>query len=355
MKKHNFYAGPSILSEYTIKNTADAVLNFAGTGLSLLEVSHRGKEFVAVNDEARALVKELLDVPATHEVVFLGGGASLQFCMIPFNLLKKKAAYIDTGTWASKAIKEAKLFGEVDVVASSADKNYTYIPKHYTVAPDSEYLHFTTNNTIYGTEYHKIPEVSVPLVSDMSSDIFSRPIDVSKYDAIYAGAQKHLAPAGVTIIIVRKDALGHVDRPIPTMLDYNTHIKKDSMFNTPPVLPIFSALQTLKWYKQQGGVKVLQKKNQEKAAVLYDEIDRNKLFRGTVEVEDRSLMNVCFVMNDEYKELEKEFADFATAAGMIGIKGHRSVGGFRASLYNAMPIESVKALVQTMKEFEKKH
>ena len=355
MKKHNFYAGPSILSEYTIKNTADAVLNFAGTGLSLLEVSHRGKEFVAVNDEARALVKELLDVPATHEVVFLGGGASLQFCMIPFNLLKKKAAYIDTGTWASKAIKEAKLFGEVDVVASSADKNYTYIPKHYTVAPDSEYLHFTTNNTIYGTEYHKIPEVSVPLVSDMSSDIFSRPIDVSKYDAIYAGAQKNLAPAGVTIIIVRKDALGHVDRPIPTMLDYNTHIKKDSMFNTPPVLPIFSALQTLKWYKQQGGVKVLQKKNQEKAAVLYDEIDRNKLFRGTVEVEDRSLMNVCFVMNDEYKELEKEFADFATAAGMIGIKGHRSVGGFRASLYNAMPIESVKALVETMKEFEKKH
>ncbi|PNE25046.1 phosphoserine transaminase [Tannerella sp. oral taxon 808] len=355
MKKHNFYAGPSILSEYTIKNTADAVLNFAGTGLSLLEVSHRGKEFVAVNDEARALVKELLDVPATHEVVFLGGGASLQFCMIPFNLLKKKAAYIDTGTWASKAIKEAKLFGEVDVVASSADKNYTYIPKHYTVAPDSEYLHFTTNNTIYGTEYHKIPEVSVPLVSDMSSDIFSRPIDVSKYNAIYAGAQKNLAPAGVTIIIVRKDALGHVDRPIPTMLDYNTHIKKDSMFNTPPVLPIFSALQTLKWYKQQGGVKVLQKKNQEKAAVLYDEIDRNKLFRGTVEVEDRSLMNVCFVMNDEYKELEKEFADFATAAGMIGIKGHRSVGGFRASLYNAMPIESVKALVQTMKEFEKAH
>ena len=355
MKKHNFYAGPSILSEYTIKNTADAVLNFAGTGLSLLEVSHRGKEFVAVNDEARALVKELLDVPETHEVVFLGGGASLQFCMIPFNLMKKKAAYIDTGTWASNAIKEAKLFGQVDVVASSADKNYTYIPKHYTVAPDSEYLHFTTNNTIYGTEYHKIPEVSVPLISDMSSDIFSRPIDISKYNAIYAGAQKNLAPAGVTIIIVRKDALGHVDRPIPTMLDYNTHIKKDSMFNTPPVLPIFSALQTLKWYKEQGGVKVLQKKNQEKAAVLYDEIDRNKLFRGTVATEDRSLMNVCFVMNDEYKELEKEFADFATAAGMIGIKGHRSVGGFRASLYNAMPIESVKALVQTMKEFEKKH
>ncbi|BAR47765.1 phosphoserine transaminase [Tannerella forsythia KS16] len=354
MRKHNFYAGPSILSEYTIKNTADAVLNFAGTGLSLLEVSHRGKEFVAVNDEARALVKELLHVPETHEVVFLGGGASLQFCMVPYNLLKKKASYLDTGTWASKAIKEAKFFGEVDLVASSKDKNYTYIPKNYTLAPDTEYFHITTNNTIYGTEIHDIPQVNVPLVADMSSDIFSRPVDVSKYDVIYAGAQKNLAPAGVTIIIVRKDALGKVERPIPTMLNYQTHIDKDSMFNTPPVLPIFAALQTLKWYKEQGGVKVLQKKNQEKAAVLYDEIDRNKLFRGTAVPEDRSLMNVCFVMNDEYKELESSFAEFAAAAGMVGIKGHRSVGGFRASLYNAMPLESVKALVETMKEFEKK-
>ena len=354
MRKHNFYAGPSILSEYTIKNTADAVLNFAGTGLSLLEVSHRGKEFVAVNDEARALVKELLHVPETHEVVFLGGGASLQFCMVPYNLLKKKASYLDTGTWASKAIKEAKFFGEVDLVASSKDKNYTYIPKNYTLAPDTEYFHITTNNTIYGTEIHDIPQVNVPLVADMSSDIFSRPVDVSKYDVIYAGAQKNLAPAGVTIIIVRKDALGKVERPIPTMLNYQTHIDKDSMFNTPPVLPIFAALQTLKWYKEQGGVKVLQKKNQEKAAVLYDEIDRNKLFRGTAVPEDRSLMNVCFVMNDEYKELESSFAEFAAAAGMVGIKGHRSVGVFRASLYNAMPLESVKALVETMKEFEKK-
>lgn len=354
MRKHNFYAGPSILSEYTIKNTADAVLNFAGTGLSLLEVSHRGKEFVAVNDEARALVKELLHVPETHEVVFLGGGASLQFCMVPYNLLKKKASYLDTGTWASKAIKEAKFFGEVDLVASSKDKNYTYIPKNYTLAPDTEYFHITTNNTIYGTEIHDIPQVNVPLVADMSSDIFSRPVDVSKYDVIYAGAQKNLAPAGVTIIIVRKDALGKVERPIPTMLNYQTHIDKDSMFNTPPVLPIFAALQTLKWYKEQGGVKVLQKKNQEKAAVLYDEIDRNKLFRGTAVPEDRSLMNVCFVMNDEYKELESSFAEFAAAAGMVGIKGHRSVGGFRASLYNAMPLESVKALVETIKEFEKK-
>ena len=355
MRKHNFYAGPSILSEYTIKNTADAVLNFAGTGLSLLEVSHRGKEFVAVNDEARALVKELLHVPETHEVVFLGGGASLQFCMVPYNLLKKKASYLDTGTWTSKAIKEAKFFGEVDLVASSKDKNYTYIPKNYTLAPDTEYFHITTNNTIYGTEIHDIPQVNVPLVADMSSDIFSRPVDVSKYDVIYAGAQKNLAPAGVTIIIVRKDALGKVERPIPTMLNYQTHIDKDSMFNTPPVLPIFAALQTLKWYKEQGGVKVLQKKNQEKAAVLYDEIDRNKLFRGTAVPEDRSLMNVCFVMNDEYKELESSFAEFAAAAGMVGIKGHRSVGGFRASLYNAMPLESVKALVETMKEFEKKN
>ena len=355
MRKHNFYAGPSILSEYTIKNTADAVLNFAGTGLSLLEVSHRGKEFVAVNDEARVLIKELLDVPATHEVVFLGGGASLQFCMVPYNLLKKKASYLDTGTWASKAIKEAKFFGEVDLVASSKDKNYTYIPKNYTLAPDTEYFHITTNNTIYGTEIHDIPQVNVPLVADMSSDIFSFPVDVSKFDIIYAGAQKNLAPSGVTIVIVRKDALGKVERPIPTMLNYQTHIDKDSMFNTPPVLPIFAALQTLKWYKEQGGVKVLQKKNQEKAAVLYDEIDRNKLFRGTAVPEDRSLMNVCFVMNDEYKELESSFAEFAAAAGMVGIKGHRSVGGFRASLYNAMPLESVKALVETMKEFEKKN
>lgn len=355
MRKHNFYAGPSILSEYTIKNTADAVLNFAGTGLSLLEVSHRGKEFVAVCDEARALIKEILDVPSTHEVVFLGGGASTQFCMVPYNLMKKKASYLDTGTWSSKAIKEAKIFGEVDVVASSKDKNYTYIPKTYTLAPDSEYFHITTNNTIYGTELHDIPQVNIPLVADMSSDIFSRPVDVSKYDIIYAGAQKNLAPAGVTIIIVRKDALGKTGRAIPTMLNYQTHIDKDSMFNTPPVLPIFSALQTLKWYKEQGGVLALQKKNKEKASVLYDEIDRNKLFKGTTAVEDRSLMNVCFIMNDEYKELESQFAEFAAAAGMVGIKGHRSVGGFRASLYNAMPLDSVKALVVCMQEFEKKN
>lgn len=355
MKKHNFSAGPSILSEYTIRNSAAAVENFAGTGLSILEVSHRGKEFVAVNDEARAMVKELLEIPAGYEVVFLGGGASLQFCMVPFNLLKKKAAYLDTGTWASNAIKEAKLFGHVDVVASSEEANYTYIPKDYTVPEDSDYFHFTSNNTIYGTEMRHDPDLPVRLVCDMSSDIFSRPVDISKYDIIYAGAQKNLAPAGVTLIIVRQDALGHVDRAIPTMLDYRTHIKKDSMFNTPPVFPIFSALQTLKWYKEQGGIKAMEKNNLEKAAILYDEIDRNKLFKGTVATEDRSIMNVCFIMNDEYKDLEPEFATFASAAGMVGIKGHRSVGGFRASLYNAMPKSSVEALVACMKEFEKKH
>ena len=351
--KHNFFAGPSILSEFTIKNTAAAVENFAGTGLSLLEVSHRGKEFIAVCDEARALVKELLDVPVTHEVIFLGGGASMQFCMVPYNLLNRKAAYLDSGTWASKAIKEAKLFGEVDVVASSKDKNYSYIPKDYTVSSDSDYFHITTNNTIFGTEMHVIPEVDVPLVADMSSDIFSRPVDVSKFDVVYAGAQKNLAPAGVTVIIVRKDALGKVDRPIPSMLNYQIHINNDSMFNTPPVLPVFSALQTLKWYKELGGISAMQQKNMEKAAILYDEIDRNKLFKGTAAIEDRSLMNVCFVMNDEYVELESAFNQLATANGMVGIKGHRSVGGFRASLYNAMPKSSVEALVETMKAFEK--
>ena len=355
MKKHNFYAGPSILSEYTIKNTAAAVENFAGMGLSILEISHRSKEFVAVMDEAQALVKELLELPEGYEVVFLGGGASMQFCMVPYNLLNKKAAYLDTGTWASKAIKEAKLFGEVDVVASSKDKNYTYIPKNYSVPEDADYFHITTNNTIYGTELREDSDVKTRLVADMSSDIFSRPIDVSKYDVIYAGAQKNLAPAGVTLVIVRTDALGHVDRPIPTMLNYKTHVDKGSMFNTPPVLPIYSALQTLKWYKEQGGIAAMEKKDKENAVILYDEIDRNKLFRGTAVPEDRSIMNVCFVMNDEYKELEADFNAFAATKGIVGIKGHRSVGGFRASLYNAMPKSSVEVLIEAMKEFEKQH
>lgn len=357
MKKHNFYAGPSILSEYTIRNTADAIIDFAGTGLSILEVSHRSKEFVAVIEEARALIKELLDVPAGYTVLFLGGGASLQFCMVPFNLLAKKAAYLETGTWAVNAIKEARIFGEVDVVGSSKDANFTYIPKDYTVPADADYFHFTSNNTIYGTEIRTDPDAGgVRLVADMSSDIFSRPVDVSKYDIIYAGAQKNLAPAGVTIAIVRDDALGHVDRLIPTMLDYRTHIKKDSMFNTPPVLPIFSALQTLRYYKQLGGVKELEKMDLAKAAKLYDAIDSSRMFVGTVtDPADRSIMNVTFVMKPEYKELEKDFVDFASTKGIVGIKGHRSVGGFRASLYNALPMESVQVLVDAMKEFENNH
>ncbi len=355
MKKHNFYAGPSILSQYTIDNTIDAIRNFAGTGLSLLEISHRSKEFTAVMDEAQALFKELLDIPAGYEVLFLGGGASTQFCMVPYNLLKTKAAYLDTGTWANKAIKEAKLFGEVDVVASSKADNYVYVPKDYTVPADADYFHITTNNTIYGTEIRKDIDSPVPLVADMSSDIFSRPVDVSKYDLIYGGAQKNIAPAGVTFVIVKVDALGKVERPIPTMLNYKTHVDKGSMFNTPPVMPIYAALQTLKWYKQLGGVKELERLDKEKAAYLYDAIDSSKMFVGTVHPEDRSIMNVCFVMKPEYKELEKDFIDFAGTKGIVGIKGHRSVGGFRASLYNALPLESVKVLVEAMKEFENKH
>ena len=353
MKKHNFYAGPSILSQQTIKNTADAILNFADTGLSVLEVSHRSKEFQAVMDEATALVKELLEIPEGYSVLFLGGGASMQFCMVPYNKMEKKAAYLETGTWASNAIKEARLFGEVDVVASSREANFSYIPKDYTIPTDADYFHFTTNNTIYGTEMRYDPESPVRLVADMSSDIFSRPIDVSKYDVIYAGAQKNLAPAGVTIVIVRDEALGHVDRPIPTMLDYRTHVKKGSMFNTPPVLPIFSALQTLRYYKELGGIRAIEQMDLRKAGALYEAIDASRMFQGTVtDPADRSIMNVCFVMTPEYKELEKDFIDFASARGIVGIKGHRSVGGFRASLYNALPMESVEVLIKAMKDFE---
>lgn len=356
MKKHNFYAGPSILSQYTIDKTAEAVRDFADMGLSILEISHRSKQFQAVMDETVALFKELLEIPEGYSVLFLGGGASLQFAMVPMNLLAKKASYLDTGVWSSKAIKEAKLFGDVDVVASSEDRNYTYIPKDYTVPADSDYFHYTSNNTIYGTEIRKDPDVPVRLVADMSSDIFTRPVDISKYDLIYGGAQKNLAPSGVTFVIVRDEALGHVDRPLPTMLDYRTHVKKGSMFNTPPVLPIFSALQTLKFYKQLGGVKAIEKLDLEKADCLYNAIDGSRMFVATVpDHADRSIMNVCFVMKPEYVELEKTFIDFATEHGMIGIKGHRDVGGFRASLYNALPLESVKALVECMKEFETKY
>lgn len=355
MKKHNFYAGPSIMSQYTIKHTAEAVLDFANTGLSILEVSHRSKEFQAVMDEAQALVKELLEVPEGYSVLFLGGGASLQFAMAPYNLLKTKAAYLDTGVWAHKAIKEAKLFGPVDVVASSEDKTYTYIPRDYTVPADVDYFHYTTNNTIYGTEIRKDPETSVRLVADMSSDIFSRKVDVSKYDLIYAGAQKNLAPAGATLVIVRDEAVQNPCRPIPTMLNYKTHIDKGSMFNTPPVLPIYSALMTLRYYKEMGGIEALEKIDLEKAAMLYDAIDNSKIFTATVpNPEDRSIMNVCFVLKPEFADQEKAFMEFATSKGIVGIKGHRSVGGFRASLYNALPIESVKVLVDAMKEFQDK-
>ena len=338
-----------------IKATAEACLEFNNSGLSLMEISHRSKDFQPVMDEAEALMKELLDIPEGYKVLFLGGGASLEFCMVPYNLLEKKAAYLNTGTWAKKAMKEAKLFGEVVEVASSAADNYTYIPKNFTVPADADYFHITTNNTIYGTEIRKELDSPVQMVADMSSDILSRPVDVSKYAIIYGGAQKNLSMAGVTFVIVKEDALGKVSRQIPTMLDYRTHVEKGSMFNTPPVVPVFTALQTMKWIKAQGGVKVMDARAKERAEILYSEIDRNKLFHGTVAEEDRSLMNICFVMNDEYKELEADFMKFATDKGMVGIKGHRSVGGFRASCYNAMSVEGVKALVEAMKEFEAAH
>ncbi len=352
MKKHNFYAGPSILPQFTIKNTAEALIDFAGTGLSLMEVSHRGKEFIAVMDEAQQLFKDLLKIPEGYEVLFLGGGASLQFAMIPFNLMQKKAAYLNTGVWANKAQKEAKGFGEMVEVASSKDANYNYIPKSYDIPADADYFHITTNNTIYGTEIHTDLDVNIPLVADMSSDIFSRPIDVSKYAMIYGGAQKNLAPSGIAFVIIKKDILGKVDRYIPTMLNYQTHIDGGSMFNTPPVVPIFAALQTLKWLRDNGGIDALYKTNVEKADILYKEIDANPMFKGTAVKEDRSLMNICWVMAEGYEQFEKDFMDFATAKGMIGIKGHRSVGGFRASTYNALPKESVEALVACMQEFK---
>lgn len=355
MKKYNFNAGPSILPREVIEQTAQACLDFNGSGLSLMEISHRAKDFQPVVDEAEALFKELLDIPEDYTVLFLGGGASLQFCMVPYNFLEKKAAYLNTGTWAKKAIKEAKLFGEVVEVASSADKNYTYIPKNYTVPADVDYFHYTSNNTIFGTEIRKDPDSPVLMVADMSSDILSRPIDVSKYLAIYGGAQKNLSMAGVTFVIIRKDAVDKVSRQIPTMLNYKTHIEKGSMFNTPPVVPIYTALMNLRWVKAQGGVKEMERRAELRSNILYDEIDRNKMFRGTVETEDRSRMNICFVMNDDYKDLESEFMALATERGMVGVKGHRSVGGFRASCYNAMSEEGVRALVECMKEFEAKH
>ncbi len=353
MKKHNFNAGPSILPRIAIENTAKAVLDLNGIGMSILEISHRSKDFQAVIDEAVALFKELLKIPENYHVLFLGGGASLQFCMVPFNLFKTKAAYLETGVWAKKAIKEGKFFGTVEVVASSSDKNFNYIPKDFKIPADADYFHITTNNTIYGTELRYDMDSPVTLVADMSSDILSRPVDVSKYGLIYGGAQKNLGPAGVTFVIIREDILGKNGRPIPTMLNYETHIKEGSMFNTPPCLPIFTCLETLKWIKSLGGVEKIQDMNIKKAALLYDAIDKSKMFVGTAEKDSRSLMNICFVMKEQYKDKEDAFMEFAKGKGMVGIKGHRSVGGFRASTYNALPIESVQALVDCMNEFEK--
>ena len=320
--------------------------------MSVIEVSHRSKEWSAVMDECRALWKELLNIPDTHEVLFLGGGASMQFLYVAMNFLENKAGYLETGVWAKKALKEAKGLGNAYAVASSADKTYCYIPKDYEIPSDLDYFHITTNNTIYGTEIRYDMDCPVPLIADMSSDIMSRPLDVSKYALIYGGAQKNVGPAGVAFAIVRKDALGKVSRYIPTMLDYRTHVDGGSMFNTPPVFPIFVMKETLKWLKGIGGVEAINKINVEKARLLYDEIDRNSLFVGTAAREDRSIMNVCFVMAPGHEALQDEFLEFAKGKGMVGIKGHRSVGGFRASIYNACPVESVKALIACMQEFE---
>lgn len=355
MKKYNFNAGPSILPREVIEATASACLEFEGSGLSLMEISHRAKNFQPVVDEAVALFKELLQIPEGYSVLFLGGGASLEFCMVPYNLLEKKAAYLNTGAWASKAEKEARLFGEVVEVASSKDRNFTYIPKGFTIPTDADYLHITSNNTIYGTELREDLDSPIPVVADMSSDIFSRPVDVSKYGLIYGGAQKNLSMAGVTFVIVKEELLGKVSRPIPTMLDYRTHVKKGSMFNTPPVVPIYCALQNLRWIKKQGGVEAMEKRAIERSAIVYDEIDRNRLFVGTAEEDSRSRMNLTFVLKPEYQDLQDEFLAFATQQGMVGVKGHRDVGGFRASCYNAMTVEGCKALVACMKEFEAKH
>lgn len=355
MKKHNFNAGPCILPRIAIENTAKAVLDFNGIGMSILEISHRSKDFQAVMDEAVALFKEVLAIPDGYQVLFLGGGASLQFCMVPYNFMNKKAAYLETGVWAKKALKEAKLFGEVVTVASSGDKNFTYIPQGWTVPQDVDYFHITTNNTIYGTEIRQDFDCKVPLIADMSSDILSRPVDVSKYALIYGGAQKNAGPAGVTFVIVKEELLGKVERAIPTMLDYRTHIKEGSMFNTPPCVNVYTLKETLKWVKDMGGVKAMEELDLAKAKLLYDAIDNSKMFKGTAEKDSRSIMNICFVMKEQYQDKEDAFMEFAKSRGMVGIKGHRSVGGFRASTYNALPLDSVQALVDCMHDFEKEN
>ncbi len=351
-KVHNFTAGPCVLPQAAIDAAIDALKDFKGTGVPVICISHRTKEWESVMNECRALWRELLNIPDNYEVVFLGGGASMQFLYVAMNFLEHKAAYLDTGVWASKALKEAKGLGNAYAIASSKDKNYTYIPKGFEIPADLDYLHVTTNNTIYGTELKEDLDSPVPLIADMSSDILSRRVDVSKYALIYAGAQKNAGPAGVAVAIIRKDALGKVSRYLPTMLDYRTHIDKESMFNTPPVFSIFVMNETLKWLKAEGGVDVIHDRNVKKAETLYAEIDRNSLFVGTAEKEDRSIMNVCFVLAPGKEDLQDEFLAFAKERGMVGIKGHRSVGGFRASIYNACTQEDVDALVACMREFE---
>lgn len=353
--KHNFNAGPSILPREVLEKAAQAVLDFNGSGLSLLSISHRTKEFDAVMDEAKALFRELLEIPDNYQIYFVGGGASTQFFHIPYNFLGTKAAYVNTGVWTKKAIKEAKLFGEVEVIASGEDSGFSAIPKGYTIPTDCDYLYTCMNNTIYGTENHIDIDSPIPHICDMSSDILSHPVDVSKYAVIYGGAQKNLAPAGVTFVIIRDDMVEKLVRPVPSMVNPKSHIDNNSMFNTPPVFPIYVLMETLRWMKSIGGMKEMYRRNCEKAEMLYAEIDRNKLFRGTAAVEDRSRMNICFVMQPEYEALAGEFLEFAKERGMVGIKGHRLVGGFRASCYNALPIESVKALVECMQEFERLH
>ena len=355
MKKYNFNAGPSVLPDVVLEAAAKAVIDFNGTGLSLLSISHRTPEFEAVLAEAESLMRELLCIPDNYKIYFMGGGASTQFFHIPANFLGKKAGYVNTGVWTKKAIKEAKFYGDVEVVASSEDKNFNYIPKGFDIPEDLDYLYICSNNTIYGTEYKEDIDSPVPLFADMSSNILSRPIDVSKYALIYGGAQKNLAPAGVAFMIIRDDMLDKVVRPLPTMMNVNTHVENDSMFNTPPVFPIYVLRETLKWVKAEGGLAEIHRRNEEKAAKLYGEIDRNSLFRGTVAEEDRSSMNICFVMTEGNEELAAEFMAFAKERGMVGIKGHRLVGGFRASCYNACPMEAVDALVACMQEFEKMH
>ena len=348
---HNFNAGPSILPKQVFQQASEAVLNYNNSGLSILEIGHRTPTFQAIMDEARALVKELMQLDDNHEVLFLHGGASTQFMQVPMNLLDTKdtAAYADTGVWGQKAIKEAKLFGNVAMVCSGKESNYTVIPKNFAVPNDANYFHITTNNTIYGSQWQKIPTVSIPLVGDMSSDIFSRVIDFNAFDLIYAGAQKNMGPAGVNLLVVNKNILGKIKRPIPTIMDYRNHIKDGSMLNTPPVFAVYVCMLTLRWLKEQGGVAAIEKLNDEKAALLYSEIDSNPLFTGTVAKEDRSKMNVCFVMKGA--GLEESFLAYVKAQNIIGIKGHRLVGGFRASLYNALPLSSVEVLVQAMKSF----